>query len=379
MAGGMADKQQKGVRVLVVWLGALGVTFYNFQPFLVGGFVSLLGMSDSQAGLIAASNMLAVCISLALATYKGPQWPMHRIVVAALLLMASGNTASASAESFEGLMVVRFVAGIGEGLALACAAATVAHFSNPDRLFAWIMVGMSAYGMAGLIVMPYIIDAVGIAGVFVGMAALPIVTLPLFRSLPDHSQDTRSSTELPITPPILLVLASLMIVYVAMNGVWAYYERIGVSISISSTDIGIALSAGLFASMVGALIAAAIADRFSRLLLLSTGVCLTGLSIVILYVAGDFGLYVASVTLLFGASGFTVPYFLGQLADFDHTGRLPVAGYLTIFLGNFIGPALAAGLVTNGSYTPLMAFSFALFALAVALVIVSLRPTKRDA
>ena len=162
-----------------------------------------------------------------------------------------------------------------------------------------------------------------------------------------------------------------------MTSVWAYYERIGTAISISASNIGAALSAGLLASMIGALVAAAINDRFRRLPLLSIGVGLTAMSVLILYVAKDFAPYVVSVMLLFGATGFAIPYYMGQLADFDRTGRLATAGYITVFLGSLFGPAMGAALIEDGSYSAMILTAAALAVVALVLIVVALRAATR--
>ena len=369
--------ENKRYPVLIVWLATLSISFFDFQPFLVGSFVTLLQMSEAQAGFVASINMFGMCAGLGLAALWGHKWPMSRLVLTALLLIGIGYIVSGFTTTFEGMSIARFVTGFGEGLALAAAVSAVAHVSNPDRLFAFIMFGQSLYGVVGLVAMPYILGSFGLRGVFFGIAALALLTLPFFRMLPDHSKEALSSGRLQVNAPVVLVLASLLVLYISMTSVWAYYERIGTAISISASNIGAALSAGLLASMIGALVAAAINDRFRRLPLLSIGVGLTAMSVLILYVAKDFAPYVVSVMLLFGATGFAIPYYMGQLADFDRTGRLATAGYITVFLGSLFGPAMGAALIEDGSYSAMILTAAALAVVALVLIVVALRAATR--
>ena len=148
----------------------MGVSSYNFQPFLVGGFVSQVGLSETQAGLIMAANMLGVCAALVVATLGLKKWPRNRLALIALLAMSLGNMASVFASDVEAFLVLRFVVGLGEGLAIAAAVSAVAGFANPDRMFALVMVGMSFYGMAGLLVLPGLLEAFGMSVIFIGIA-----------------------------------------------------------------------------------------------------------------------------------------------------------------------------------------------------------------
>ena len=375
----MKSKQGLAVQVLAVWIAMLGVSFYDFQPFLVGGFVNLLALSEAQAGLIATINMLGACAGLLLVSTRAYHWPSNRLVLGALLLIAIANVASGFAETFETLAACRFAGGLGEGLAIGVPVKLVARFSNPDRLFAWIMFGQSLYGVVGLAAAPYIIDAFGLRGLFFGFATLALLTVPFFRALPDDVGRCKPSGRTVINSRVVLVFASLMVLYMATNCVWAYYERIGVAINISAPDIGLALSAGLFASMVGALIAAALGGRLRRSLLIYVGVGASVASVGILYLAQDLAPYVASVMLLFGATGFVVPLYMGELAEVARTGRLPVAGYIIVLLGNMFGPAVGAALIDDGSYSAMILGAMALALMALVLIVAALRMATNSA
>ena len=369
----MKSKQGLAVQVLAVWIAMLGVSFYDFQPFLVGGFVTFLALSEAQAGLIATINMLGACAGLLLVSTRAYHWPSGRLVLGALLLIVVANLASGFAVKFEALAACRFAGGLGEGLAIGVPVRLVARFSNPDRLFAWIMFGQSLYGVVGLAAAPYLIDAFGLRGLFFGFATLALLTVPFFRALPDNGGHRRQSGRVVINARIVLLFASLMVLYMATNCVWAYYERIGVGLDISAPDIGLALAAGLFASMVGALIAAALGGRLRRSLLLYIGVGATALSVWILYLAQDLAPYLASVMLLFGATGFVVPFYMGELAGVARTGRLPVAGYIIVLLGNMFGPAVGAALLGDGSYSTMILGALALALTALLLIVAALR------
>lgn len=369
----MKNNQGLAVQFLLVWIAMLGVSFYDFQPFLVGGFVTLLALSEPQAGLIATTNMLGACAGLLLVATRAYHWPIKRLILGALVLIAAANVASGFAVTFETLAACRFAGGLGEGLAIGVPVKLVARFSNPDRLFAWIMFGQSLYGVVGLAAAPYLINAFGLRGLFFGFAALALLTVPFFRALPDNGGCRMQSGRTAINTRIVLVFASLMILYMATNCVWAYYERIGVAIDISAPDIGLALSAGLFASMVGALIAAALGGRLRRSLLIYVGVGATALSVWILYLAQDLAPYVASVMLLFGATGFVVPFYMGELAEVARTGRLPIAGYIIVLLGNMFGPAVGAALIDDGSYSAMILGAMVLALTALVLIVAALR------
>jgi predicted MFS family arabinose efflux permease len=365
----------------IIWLGVLGISSYDFQPLLVGAYVSSFGLSEVQAGLISASNMFGVCLGLAIATIRIHRWDIRHVVFSALLLMGFGELASAVVHSFEAAAAVRSLTGFGEGLALAAGVSAVAAFAKPDRIFAFLMVAMSLYGMVGLLALPSIIDRFGLPGAFRAIALLTIVSLPLFRSFPEHEIEDQQGVEgllVVLTRlPVTLLLVSLMIVYVSCNGLWTYYERFGVNIGMSPSNIGIALSLALLASMIGGLLAAVLGDRFGRLRPVTSGLVVTTASVVVLYVSASFVPYTVSVMLLFGATGLVAPYYMGALTEFDRTGRSPVVGYLVVFIGSFVGPAMAASLVNLGSYSTLMFVAAFLFVVSLLLIVIVFQGTPR--
>ena len=370
MSVNRADSSSFRLQILIVWLAMMGVSSYNFQPFLVGGFVSQVGLSETQAGLIMAANMLGVCAALVVATLGLKKWPRNRLALIALLAMSLGNMASVFASDVEGFLVLRFVVGLGEGLAIAAAVSAVAGFANPDRMFALVMVGMSFYGMAGLLVLPGLLEAFGMSVIFIGIAILSLSTLTGHRSLGELEVSTDSGqldSPVPMGPAVILLLLALLFLYVCANGIWTYYERIGAAMHISTVNIGYALSAGLGASLVGGVSVVVLGDRFGRLLPVFIGISTTGLGVVLLFIGAGFLPYLVSVMMLFGGTGFTVPYVMGQLTELDPGGRLSVLGFLTLSVGNFLGPTAASGIVKVATYQMLLLFGAGLVALALAL------------
>ena len=368
----MTKPQDNVIILIIVWLHIIGISTYNFQPFLVGDFVTHFGFSDNTAGLVITANMLGVCLGLFLAVLRIHLWGTRRTIITALLLVTAGNLLSVFTDSFFWMATVRLLTGFGEGFAMAGAISMVGRFAHPDRIFAMAMIGMSLYGVAGLLLVPDIIGRWGLNGLFLIIAAISFASLAILGFLPgriaSHEHGQFGGWPQNIGAPAILVLLSLMLVYTGVNGVWPYYERIGNSIGIGAEGIGAALSAGLFASMVGALLAAALRDRYGRYLPMSAGVLLAAISSGVLYFTSSYPAYVLSVTMLFGSTGFCVPYFLGTLVHFDESGKLPIIGQLTIFVGNFAGPAVAAVLVTSGDYSGAIVAVAFFFLLSLALI-----------
>jgi len=379
-------KHPKATLGLVLWLGVLAMSFYNFQPLLIGGIITELKFSALQAGLVASSNLLGVGVALVafaagFGGWKGDQ-NNRRLLVVAMCLLGFGNLLSIYCSSFNSLIAVRFFAGLGEGLIGAIATSCIVFFRKPDRVYGLVMVVMSLYGMVGHLVLPHVLTSYGLGGVFAILAALPLVSLPIFRLLPEANTkgSTSDSSVLPLLAQsqTLLILLSVMLVYVSCNGIWGYYERIGAVIGIALEDIGVSLSLALFASLVGGMLAAVLSNKFGRLLPITIGMLLAAVSMFVLYHAEGFISYTLSIMLLFGATGFVLPYYMGQLAVIDSSGKLPVIALISMNIGNFSGPAVAGFIVQAESYSSHIAFSGGVLVLALGLTFVAFQQNDRS-
>ena len=361
------------ITLIIVWLSVLSISFFNFQPLLVGALVESSGLSESHAGYLAMTHMLGMLLGLAGLLLRAGTWTVRQVVLVSLLLLIVGDVGSAFGESYATLMGLRLVCGLGSGLILAAAVILVTSHHNPHRLFALIMLGQSLYGMIGLALLPGIIQSLGLTGAFLSFAALALLTLPFITCIPNIEGEQGGGQVQPlstlISAPVILTFVSLVLVYVGWNGLWPYYERIGDAMAISLERIGYALSAGLLAAIAGAAVAAVLGDRFGRLGPILIGIVGAIGSIALLYVATGFREYVTSVVGLFACGAFFVPYYMAVLADADQSGRLVIIGFLCVFAGSLAGPALAANLVGSGDYTVLIIVSAIVFFVAMLVLL----------
>jgi len=365
---------------LLLWLGMLAISFYNFQPLLVGRMITELNFSEMEAGLVASANLLGVGVSLILFSLKSRLNSNKNLLVIAMLLMGLGNLASVYTVDFNSLFAARFMAGVGEGMLAAIVTSSIVFFRSPDRIYALMMVGMSLYGGIGYFLLPLIFASYGIAGAFAVMAGLCIASLVFLPLLPEgkktQAQDAFKLSPLLLKPKVILVFLSIALVYLATTAIWSYYERIGAAIGITLEDIGITLSLALLASLVGGGCAAVLSDKVGRILPISVGLLLAASSMLVLYSADHLIPYAISIMLLLGATGFVLPYYMGELATLDNSGRLTVIGLIACNVGNVFGSTASALLVEANSYENLISFSGAIFVMGLWMSLVSFKNKK---
>jgi MFS transporter, DHA1 family, inner membrane transport protein len=364
--------------VLVVWISGVAACFINFQPLIVGAFVTFRGVSESDSGLVASVNMLGMLLGMMLCAARIHRWNLSTVFVVALIVMGIGDALTPFVPKLEYLYAVRLLTGIGAGIALSGVATFAAGSAQPDRVFGMTLVAMGLMGGIGLLALPYIFDTFSFRVGMLAVASLSFITLALFRYLPgapDERATTATHAPAPsalrtiASKPTLLLLGVLGLFYVANNGVWAYYERIGVNVGVDAKEIGMALSAGTLAAMFGGIFAATVGDRLGRMIPVGAGLTMAIGGALILHTAFDFTTLLISVMLFLGSTGLVTPYVLGALAAREDTGRLAIVGTAAIYGGMFLGPALAAWLVRSGDYATLVIASVALCSVSLALAI----------
>ncbi len=362
-------------RAIPLWLAVLGSSFYCFAPFLLGTFIGEGYVTSSEAGWIASINMLGSCVALLVYSLPGMGSSFKVTALIALVMMTIGNLATIFSSNFLLLAVTRAATGFGEGAAIAAAIKILKQDKGADRAFAMLILGMSVYGVVGLLVIPVIIARLGATYAYLLLALLPFVSLwfvcfnnPLTAaSQPEIRQPAARSG---IATPAILLLVSIALVYVGTNGLWAYFERLGTHAGLTQNQIGMSLSGALFSSVLGSLAAAVMGVRFGRILPITFGLVLCCLSSVLLFHTNLYT-YVASATLLFGGTGFIFAYYMGLLIALDASSAAPNLAMLWIFLGNLVGPGLLGQLTRENNYSLLYTGALAAFLTALLLVLIS--------
>jgi MFS family permease len=337
-------------------------------------------MTLQQSGNVAAANMLGQFAGAVVSLLLLRRVKVRYLLLAGIVLLPTGDLVSAAlVTNPTALAIARMLAGFGAGLTLACGFATVAALPNPARVFAAVLFLQTLSGAAALLVAPGLFAAIGIRGAFIGLAAVALTSLAFLPFFAQPATDTIGQRARQALPQVAtaLVLGSLFVHYIANNGIWAHFDRIGAAAGLSKENVGLALSIGQLCSLVGAAGAALLSTRVNSRAAILAGIAAIALSTAMLLRVANTGYLLASVALFIGSIGFVVPFYLASLAARDATGRSVIMGKLSILGGLVVGPALAAAIATATSLTVMILFSMALFVLALVLAGTGLQDTRR--
>ena len=353
------------------------------MPLLLGPMAATYAIGEAAAGGVLAVQLGAFAVAaIALAPRLGALSP-RRGALLALLLIVAGNLLSASQPVVWSLVCGRVLAGLGEGMAAAVAAAAIARKADPDRAFARVFIAVVLMTLAIFLLLPGLVAGQDARLLFLGAACVPMLAIPAALALPDRVEvQTPAAARVrgPYSVRALQICAAITLYSVSANSYWVYVERIATGIGMSPEAFGKAFAIGVICALAGPVAAERLGTRWGRVPPLTVG-C------VLLAIGGwlsthattplllTVGVTVSSAALLFGT-----PYLLGLAAMVDPSGRVAGAGRGFNNVGSAIAPALAAGILgATGAYTSFGWISVAAAAGALALVLLSARRAPQAA
>jgi DHA1 family inner membrane transport protein len=331
----------------------LASAVFAVLPLLVGATVELLGFTAKQAGLIGGADMFGATVSGLCVSFIVPRGKWRLLIISGVLILMVADAFSGLAQHFPSLLLSRIAAGLGEGVVLTIATVSIAETRNPDRVYGFAAAGLVAYGSPALYLMPSLLAACGLRGVFWFLAALTAVATPLARYMPDCARLRDTSTTLmakvSISRMSVIGLAGVFTYFIAQGGVWAYLDRIGLAHHIESSNVGIALALSAIAGFFGALLASWLDVRYGRLKPLLCSTLGTVVALLTLNESGTLAVFIAMTALFNFSWNVAGPYQFGALAEIDSSRRTVALAGVFVNAGLAAGPVIAAAIISERS------------------------------
>jgi MFS family permease len=336
------------------WLSLLGL------PFLIGAAMASLKLNEAQAGLLVTVEFVGIMLaSLIAAPFMGRANRRLLASIGAIIALAA-NALSIFVLSYEWLIYVRPIAGLGAGITIACGNAAVSNDRDPERFAGQL-------SMLSVVLMVFIMltfsrlsAAWGLTGVYAGIATIILMMSPLLRMLPSRPPMAHQASlnEMDRKGDLstlcgILMLAAFFAFSLRDTLAWAFLETIGEQVGYKPQEIGNLLSVQAMLGIIGPLTASIVGSRFGIKLPLSIGIVLSGLvTYAISHSTGSKILYTAATTLQPGTYFFTLAYLTALAAELDQKGRIVAASGSALMAGVAIGPAVGGALiVASGNYS----------------------------
>jgi len=334
----------------------LGPAAIILMPMIVGGLIDSHGLSEQQAGNIAAAEGMGVVITSIIASFwiRRVSWVKALIVSMSLTALLHGISANLS--DYIALLCIRFLAGLSAGAIFAVTVAALGDNREPDRAFGIAQAVQGALMFAAFAAAPSLLQNWTVSGLYYMLAAASILMIPIVIKFPDSGIDhtvlpQQSEQASGATVLIWLGLFASVVFFICVFSLWTFIERIGVVAELPGDTIGLALGAAQLVAVSGAALAAVASDRYGRILPLA--VVLFGQCLVLWMLVGKFG----SLTFFVGAGIFQalfmigVAYQMGAIAKIDVKGKYLVLMTAAQGLGAAFGPGIAAALIQGDDYS----------------------------
>jgi hypothetical protein len=364
----------------VIGMGVVALLIAGLAPALLGAMVEEHRITDAQLGLTAMLELLFMGISTGLAGAFLKPVALRSVGVGACLLFAAANVATIHA-SGVGVLVVRALAGIPEGLLLWITVGMIARSRTPER---WAGVFFTAQVVAqlalALLYASVVIPKFGAGGGFAVLALASLLGLasamflpPAYGALP--AADTTGAA-LPWRGILALVAT---VVFVSGNGaVSVYLQPLALRAGLNGDVARTAVWCSLAAQICGGVFATALAGKV-RYIAVFTAAAAGLLTAWTVFGFGAPALPFIAANALAGISGLLVGAFLApMLIDADPSRRSAMQSGGAQLLGGACGPLLAALLIGNHDVCGVLSMGGALMLTGFAMV-VGLFFTKRAA
>ncbi|MEV4865433.1 MFS transporter [Streptomyces ossamyceticus] len=345
-----------GVAVALIAGVTLGNGGANVMPVFVDDFASRFALSDSAAGLVAATQLMATAVVTLLLAKRAARPGRVLMTRFGLALAGAGFLGATAATGPVTLVLANLVIGAGLGAVYAAATAALAATDDADKASAVTICGV--VGVTALLItgVPAANHDLGEGTGFLLMALCCLLAWPLLRRLPDGpagptapgaaSAGTRGAA--PARPSVVL-LAGTGLLWAVTQGAWSYASVLGRQhTGMSHSAVSAVLAVSSVVALVGAVVGPVAARRFGRMRSMAVFVAAQALAMAVLIFTHDPVLFTVAAVLWQACQLAVLVQMLAAAALIDPTGRLVASLSGAGALGTGVGP-LAVGAILDGA------------------------------
>jgi len=357
--------------------GVIGSCIFMVLPVLVSGLVQQGRFSAAQAGLFGAAPLLGMFAgSVALAAVLTRITPRQVVTIASLSLSGAYFLSANFLSNLPIMFIAQLLGGMAGVSMMSLALSTLARTGIPERNFGAFITAQMIVGAVGILALEYLISAHGVTAAFLGLGAFsaaPLLVLPLLPAGLSLRSPSHIVTNSVAGVRVVLGRAGAMALLAQLSfGVgimllWSFAGQLGAAHGFTASAVAQVLSASLFASIAGSLVAALIGTRRWSNWVMILGTVLIVASTALAAISSDFAVF--AITLMaFGFCWNLLPSFqLGIASRLDFTGRLVVLSIAAVKLGYAVGTAAGGFVSTRISFQGVAAVAGVCFIFSLTL------------
>ena len=354
-----------------MFLHLVGPQAVVLQPAFVDGMVTQLGFDPVQGGYVAAAENTGKAVQSLLMMILVTRVNWRYLFYAALGMLVAGNLLCTVVDDYQTFRVIRFFTGMANGTIVPLCYVVVGLTATADRNFGLLIISLMVYAAVIFFAIPTLFAMAGLVGLLLVFATFAGLAFPVVRNVPTRGEQRAGAGEGALTLPWSfrgMALGAMFFYFVSTFAIWTYMALIGRDAGIPAQQVANALTLSQFCGIAGAGVAVVLGSRFGRAWPLAVSIIGSIASLAILgsyRTAMGFAMAACIFQLLWNT---THPYLLGAHASFDRSGRQVTYAVAMQMMGIAAGPALAAAILTGGSYTQIIIMSAALLVATLLLI-----------
>lgn len=352
----------------------IGGLVTQMLPFMVSGLMDGLELSERDAGLVTSVELFILAITAIAIAPVLLRFSYRRVVLIAVALALLAQGASIFSASLASLILLRGLAGVGEGALYALSLSVVASRSNnPDRLYGYFQVAWALGSVALFAVGGHLTATFAHRGIFALIAGVTLALAPFLLLVPDaraKSGDAAAADEVRASPVLgVMALAATALYLIASSALYAFVAPLGEHAGLDAGAVGYILTVATLVGLAGAGAATALNVRWGRAIPIS-GFCVAfAIFALALCLSRNPIVYVVALVASAAIYYFSTPYLFGLAAALDRSGRWAAAAGSAFLLGYAAGPLAGGAVIARSGYAGLAAACVAVTAVAWVLTL----------
>jgi predicted MFS family arabinose efflux permease len=372
--------------VTVARFDLLGRLIYVNALFIVGTLGTLitpaileswttLQWSQSQLGLVAALELVALASGSLSGLYWQRRWPWRHVALASLVLAVVANLACVIQHGFVIVCIARSAAGLAGGFLCAIYSAFLANTQSPGKVIAatnFIMIGIEAFFV---FCAATVFQRLGPNSLFILMTALSAILLPLLGFLPSgwpegDRSDARHSSASQKRSLIGYMLVLAFVPYIMVQtGVYTFLGEFGRQVAHLSAEQSLrTIGISVVFSSLGSVAAYVLSDRAGFVLPIGAAIAMTGsMMFAMIFASRSPLLFLLNISLLQIAWIALGCYLYSALIHYNNL-LVPAATSLSSF-GSAFGAGAVGFVLEHGGVTATLTLTTGALALTAMLTI----------
>ncbi|MCK5703898.1 MAG: MFS transporter, partial [Cyclobacteriaceae bacterium] len=225
-------------------ISGVGLLSYAALPLLMGSTMDSLSLNEREVGILYSLEFIAAAISSLVIAPKTGKVRRRDLAYVGAIIVILGNLASAWWCTYEFLLVIRPLTGIGAGIALACGNATIANAKQPEKIAGMMNVMFAGMLLLLMLLLTFLSGAWGLQGVFLGLVLTTLIFFLMLMLMPQRAikrdsalSSAKTDNRVIFSIAGIAIFAVFFLFTLRDSMAWGFTERIGTELGYTLAEV----------------------------------------------------------------------------------------------------------------------------------------------